>query len=134
MEFYSIIYSTYHKGHRINWHCGLELLEGEPKNKTYEITWENLNEIYTKFGTLIDFNVWNLKKGRKVSFFLDKPFSLKEWEKDVKEWKESDLNITFEIKYEKKNMTLEQILKWPDSNKVIQYLKERGLTICPYKG
>lgn len=135
MEFYNVITKTINKGHCVGRTYGTALLEEEPKNKIEKVSWENLEEQYAKYGINLSFNVWNLKKGRAVSFFIDKmtPFFLKEWEKDIKEWKEP-LDITIEIVYEKKTyMTIEKVLKWHDIEKAVQYLKERGLTVCPYE-
>lgn len=135
MEFYNVIIKTINKGQCVGRSYGTILLEEEPENKIEKISWENLEEQCTKYGINLSFNVWNLKKGRVVSFFIDKmtPFFLKEWEKDIKEWKEP-LDITIETIYEKKTyMTIEKVLKWHDIEKAVQYLKERGLTICPYE-
>lgn len=135
MEFYNVITKTINKGHCIGRSYGTALLEEEPKNKIEKVSWENLEEQYAKYGINLSFNVWNLKKGRVVSFFINKmtPFFLKEWEKDIKEWKEP-LDITIEIVYKKDTcVTIEEVLKWHDIEKAIQYLKERGLTVCPYE-
>ncbi len=135
MEFYNVITKTINKGQCIGCSYGTVLLEEEPENKIEKISWENLKEQYAKHGIDLSFNVWNLKKGRVISFFIDKitPFFLKEWEKDIKEWKEP-LDITIEIVYEKKTyMTIEKVLKWHDIEKAVQYLKEKGLTVCPYE-
>ena len=50
--------------------------------------------------------------------------------RDVKEWKEKEIDI--EIKYEYKevdHVSINDVLKWSNIEKAIQYLNERGLTI-----
>lgn len=86
MEFYNVITKTINKGQCIGCSYGTVLLEEEPENKIEKISWENLKKQYAKHGIDLSFNVWNLKKGRVVSFFIDKmtPFFLKEWGKRYK--------------------------------------------------
>lgn len=136
MEFYRVVVETINKGHCIGTSCGTSLLEEEPKDFCEKITWENLANQYSKYGIDLSFGIWNLKKGRVVSFFTNKvtPFFYKEWEKDIKEWKEP-LDITLKVTYKKcTNMSIEEVLKWHDMEKAIQYLKEKGLEVCPYRG
>ena len=132
MEFYRVIVETFNDGHCVGTSCGTSLLEEEPKDFSEKITWDNLAEKYTQYGINLYFNVWNFKKGRVVSFFNNKFFP-KPYEKDVKEWK-NPLDIVVKVTYKKyTTMSIEEVLKWHDIEKAIQYLKERGLAICPYE-
>ena len=130
MKYYTSYAETYHNGQLIGiqngGHC---LTENElPKEETFVLTWENLSEMYHKLNLMCDFNIWNFKKGRLVSFFVDNPF--KKNFRDVKEWK-TKLDIMVKIEYTdiSNSMSIEDVLKWHDAEKAIQYLNERNLKI-----
>ena len=124
MKFYYVYTTTYHNDTRIGTCIGKILVNEVPKAKTTILTWDNLEENYRKNGLLYKFNIWNCKKGRRVSFFLDTLFC----EKDVKEWKE-ELNIRIETTYKEFSPCIADVLKWHDIENAIAYLKERGLKI-----
>ena len=124
MKFYYVYTTTYHNDTRIGTCVGKMLVNEVPKAKTTILTWDNLEENYRKNGLLYKFNIWNCKKGRRVSFFLDTLFC----EKDVKEWKE-ELNIRIETTYKEFSPCIADVLKWHDIENAIAYLNERGLKI-----
>ena len=124
MKFYYVYTTTYHNDTRIGTCIGKILVNEVPKAKTTILTWDNLEENYRKNGLLYKFNIWNCKKGRRVSFFLDTLVC----EKDVKEWKE-ELNIRIETTYKEFSPCIADVLKWHDIENAIAYLNERGLKI-----
>lgn len=124
MKFYYVYNTTYHNDTRIGTCISKILVNEVPKAKTTILTWDNLEENYRKNGLLYKFNIWNCKKGRRVSFFLDTLFC----EKDVKEWKE-ELNIRIETTYKEFSPCIADVLKWHDIENAIAYLNERGLKI-----
>ena len=124
MKFYYVYTTTYHNDTRIGTCISKILVNEVPKAKTTILTWDNLEENYRKNGLLYKFNIWNCKKGRRVSFFLDTLFC----EKDVKEWKE-ELNIRIETTYKEFSPCIADVLKWHDIENAIAYLNERGLKI-----
>ena len=129
LKFYSIAYKTYNNGTYIDTHYATTLKEeSEIKNDLVFINWDNLSEMYHKYNLSLPFNIWNFKKGRLVSFFVDNPF--KKNFRDVKEWK-TKLDITVKIEYidVSNSMSIEDVLKWHDAEKAIQYLNERNLKI-----
>ena len=129
LKFYSIAYKTYNNGTYIDTHYGKTLVEEETATtETIKIGWDNLTEMYKKLSLAVPFNIWNFKKGRVVSFFVGNPF--KKDFRDIKEWK-TDLNITVEIEYKdiSDSMSIDEILKWHNAEKAIQYLNERNLKI-----
>ena len=127
MKFYYAYHTTYHNDTRIGTNISKILVDEEPKAETTVLTWENLEEYYRENGLFCKFNIWNFKKGRKVSFFIDS-FFLKKDERDVKEWKE-ELNISIKTTYREYNPCIADVLKWHDAEKAIAYLNERGLKI-----
>ena len=129
LKFYSIAYKTYNNGTYIDTHYATTLKEeSETKNDLVFINWDNLSEMYHKYNLSLPFNIWNFKKGRLVSFFVDNPF--KKGFRDVKEWK-TKLDIMVKIEYPdvSNSMSIEDVLKWHDAEKAIQYLNERNLKI-----
>lgn len=127
MKFYYVTSSTYHNDTLIG-HCGCKaLLTEEPQTTTDILTWDNIEEYYNKNGLSCNFNIWFFKKGRMVSFFLDRFFPRKD-ERDIKEWKE-ELNIKIVTTYREFSPSIAEVLKWHDAEKAIAYLNERGLKI-----
>ena len=93
MKYYRCWAETYHNGKLIGAQSGGgRLTEKElPAEEKFVLTWENLSEMYNKLDLLCNFNVWNFKKGRRVSFLGCKLFDKNTW--DIKEWKE-ELNLS----------------------------------------
>ena len=125
-NFYRYYTITYHNGEEIKTKmCGEILTDTAPENFTEELTWDNLKEKYSDHGLCYPFNIWNLKRGRRVSFFN----SIGErYAKDIKEWKEP-LNISVKHEYVLFNPTINYVLNYFNGEKAIQYLVERGLTV-----
>ena len=124
MKYYRCCAETYHNGKLIGAkNFGGRLTEKElPAKEKFILTWENLSEMYNKLDLLCDFNVWNFKKGRRVSFFGFRLFDKNTW--DIKEWKE-ELNVEVKVYYLERNATVED-LKYFDAVQVKKYLDERG--------
>lgn len=127
MKFYYRYVATYHNGTLIGTNVGRMLTAEEPTAEVIDLTWDNLQKYYSEDGLSYKFNIWNFKKGRRVSFFLEK-FFLKKDERDVKEWKE-DLNIQIKITYAEYTPTIAEVLNWHEMEKVALYLKEKGIKI-----
>lgn len=125
LKFYSIAYKTYNNGTYIYTNYARTLKEeSEIKDELIFINWDNLSEMYYKYGLLLPFTFWNFKKGRIVSFFSGNPF--KKDFRDIKEWK-TKLNIMVKIEYTdiSNSMSIKEVLEWNDAEKAIQYLNER---------
>ena len=124
MKYYRCWAETYHNGKLIGAQSGGgRLTEKElPAEEKFTLTWENLSEMYNKLDLLCNFNVWNFKKGRRVSFLGCKLFDKNTW--DIKEWKE-ELNVEVKVYYFERNATVED-LKHFDAVQVKKYLDERG--------
>lgn len=129
LKFYSIAYKTYHNETYIDTEYAKTLAEeGTVKDEIVQITWDNLSEMYQKYSLSLPFNIWNFKRGRLVSFFVGN--FLKKNFRDIKEWK-SDLNISVKVEYTdiSNSMSIEEVLKWHNAEKAIQFLNERNLKI-----
>lgn len=129
LHYYRVLYTTYNNGVKVGRTDGFTIAdENEIKEETIPITWENLKEVYYDYGLNFPFNYWNFKRGRVISFFegglTDKN------RRDIKEWKTPTLNIKLVITYEIFPCSLNDILNYWNSEKAIQYLRERNLS-CP---
>jgi len=128
LQFYHQYLTTYRNGELMQTVHSLILIEEEKEsshNYSFNLTWDNLDNFYHDFGFHLPFNIWNFDKGRVISFFNSSLFDSNTW--DIKEWKTKDLNIVIKFSTKKATVSLAEILKWHDSDKAIQYLKERGL-------
>lgn len=129
LKFYAIHYKTYNNGTYIDTHYAETLAEeGSLKDETIQINWDNLSEVRRKYSLSLPFTVYNFRRGRLISFFVGNPF--KKDFRDIKEWK-TKLNIELKIEYIdiSNSMSIEEVLKWHDAEKAIQYLNERNLKI-----
>lgn len=129
LKFYNCYATIYCNGRKVGTKNLGSCIEEENKvqNYTEELTWENIAEKYQKEGLYFKFALLNLKKGRKICFFNDiyeKSF------RSIKEWKQKELNMEIEYEYkEYKYVSINDILKFHNIEKAIQYLNERGLTL-----
>ncbi len=129
LHYYRVFYTTYNNEVKVGSYCGFTIAdENEIKEETIPITWENLEEVYHDHGLSLAFNLWHFKRGRVISFFegclTDKN------RRDIKEWKTPTFNIKLVITYETFPCSLNDILNYWNSEKAIQYLRERNLS-CP---
>ena len=124
LTYYLVCYSTLYNGQVINNSIGHAILDETTSTETQHIpiTWENLNAIYNKYGLSCAFNIWNCRKGRKIEFFS--------WRSAIKEWKTTDFNLELRISYTPYNAPIEDIMKYWEGDKAIQYLVERGLKVA----
>ena len=122
LNFYYHSTITYHNGKKIKTqYCGRCLTETRLEDYTEELTWENLIEKHSVHSIEYPFSVWKFKRGFRVSFFDT-------CQKDIKQWKEP-LNLSVEHKYILYTPSIDEVLKFPDGEKSIRYLVERGLSI-----
>lgn len=129
LHYYRVLYTTYNNEVKVGSTRGFTIAdENEIKEETIPITWENLEEVYQDHGLSLAFNYWNFKRGRVISFF--EGVLTDKIRRDIKEWKMPTLNIKLVITYEIFPCSLNTILNYWDSEKAIQYLRERNLS-CP---
>lgn len=123
LKYYIVCYSTLHNGKVINNSISHVILDETASTETQHIpiTWENLDEVNNKYGLSCAFNVWNYHKGRIIEFLSLHP--------TIKEWKTADFNLELRITYTPYNASIEDIMKYQEGDKAIQYLVERGLKV-----
>lgn len=128
MKFYAIYYITYHNGKQFDIKRA-EIICDESKVDEWRVkfTWGNLTELYREIGCHCCFNIWNFKRGRLVSFY-NSAFG-PAYERDIKEWKHKELNIEVKCEWHEETPSIHKILDWPNGEKAMQYLLERGMNI-----
>ena len=127
INYYVVDFTTYHNGTKIGTRTTEVMCDESKVDETpITITWENLTEQHERLGVLCYFTVWNRKRGRTVDFF-DIAF----WgdRKMVKEWKNKPLNIEIRREWRKISVSIQEVLHYRNSEKAIQYLKERNVNI-----
>ena len=124
LKYYLVCYSTLYNGQVISNNIGNVILDETAATETQHIpiTWENLNTIYNEYGLSCAFNIRNCRKGRKINFFS--------WRSAIKEWKTTDFNLELRISYTPYNASIEDIMKYWEGDKAIQYLVESGLKVA----
>lgn len=124
LKFYYVHYTTYYKGREASQATAYALCdETEIKNCRVKVTWENLNEVLENIGFSCGFSVWNMRKGRQISFSKTWP-----WQ-EPKEWKHADPQIEIEFRWSEREVSIQEVLNWHNAEKAIQYLNERNLRI-----
>lgn len=124
LGYYNIYATTFHNGVKISTQCcGCIICEESQKNKTLNLTWENLSDMMQSYGLDFGFTTWHFKKGRLVSFFHPKMRNKNTW--DIKEWKYKDLNI--QICYEYRPIvcySIQDILDYHDAKLAKKFLEQ----------
>lgn len=127
LHYYRVLFTTYNNGVKVGNTSGFIIAdENEIKEKTIPITWENLEEVSHDYGLRLSFTYWELKRGRVISFF-NRAFCDKN-RHDIHEQKTPVLDMKLVITYEVWRCSLNDIINYWDSDKAIQYLRERNLS------
>lgn len=130
MEFYRCYVEVYRNGILVGGRKYLTtvLKEKPPASYFQGITWENLEEIYRHNAMAFPFTYYKFSKGHYIEFWDWHPFCKKEL-RGIKEWKTPHLNMSVKFSFQKTALSLDEILKWPDADEAIKYLKEHGLAL-----
>lgn len=122
LKFYCVHYTTYYKGKEVAHNTARSLCdESKIDNWRVKVTWDNLAELWEQIGGLgCGFTIWNMKRGRQLSLSNTWP-----WQ-EPKEWKHVDPQIEIECCWSECEVSIQDVMEWYDSEKAIQYLKERG--------
>lgn len=112
---------------------GKKISENPPENITYDINWDTLDTgPYSKM-IVVDcpYKVLRLFGKRKViavdystgSIFCPHKYKFKEGR--------DKLNIKIKMVWKQYIPSMDELFKWHNGDQVIQYLKDRGLSVCP---
>lgn len=114
-------------------HGARSMREESPADKAVDVSWDNVDDVLEKYGAFLPFSIhngWMKRTGHRRIEFDSVWFALrKDKPTPIKERKTSNPNIRVEVEWVETNPPIEDILKWPDADKAIQYLVERGLSL-----
>lgn len=116
---YTILYGN---GEKIRTDCvGCIHDDSDIDTKKRTFTWDNISEFDKRF-----VEIDSKRKGRLLRVYT--------WDGVCywKEWKHP-LDLTEVVMYEECMMSLEDIMKLRDSDTSIEYLKQRGMAVCPIR-
>ena len=119
---YSVTYKFYYDGELYRECCHTHLLNEPQEEEVSGNDFDSLWDFTYKWPTMTPFNMWEFKKGEKFLQHYDWLFK-KITQKNCKHWK-------FTITSTETTVSMERLMRF-DTELVIQYLKERGVTTCP---
>ena len=121
---YRVTYRFYYDGKLETSHSGIQLLETpkeeEISGNDFDSLWDLTHKWYQ-----IPYNAYEFKKGKRFLEFYNKTFARHVTPKNCKPWK-------FTITSTETTISMERLMQF-NTEDVIQYLKERGMNVCPIK-
>ena len=122
MQTYLTTYKFYYDGELKSKHCSTQLLETPLEEEMAGDDFQGLWNLVDKYAFFLHIGMWEFKKGKPFLQFNDALFA-RITPKNCKPWK---LVITSK----ETDISMRELMTF-DAEKVIQYLKERGITTCP---
>lgn len=122
MKAYLTTYKFYYDNKLISTRCNTQLRESPYEDEISGTDFDALWDLTCKYSCVIPWNRYEFKKGKR--FIQDWDWLFKHISpKNCKSWK---LTITSE----ETSISMRELMHF-NSEDVIQYLKERGITACP---
>ena len=126
LKAYQVIYRTIINGECVGSDSGMTICEpSDTLNRSTDITWKNVEEIFSKDGLALGFGLMLRRKGKVIYYNDGKHFM----ERTIKEWKTPDLDVQLIVEYRERKISMHDLMHYHDADVVIQYMKERGLDI-----
>lgn len=122
MKAYLTTYKFYYDGELKAEYCSTQLLEAPCAEEISGDDFQGLWGLVYKYACFLRIGMWEFKKGKPFLQFNDALFA-RITPKNCKPWK---LVITSK----ETDISMRELMTF-DAEKVIQYLKERGITACP---
>lgn len=123
LKIYKVTYKFYYDGVLENTEYATLLL-GEPMETEYSGTdFNSLWKLKLEHPWLVPWSRYEYKKGRAFGRWNALFCHVHEWKNDVKPWK-------VVITSKETTISMEELMRH-NSDSVIQYLKERGISTCP---
>ena len=128
LKAYKIHYKFTLEGMEEDWYKSSDIFLEEESKANKEIqkfegqTFQSFWDLHNEFGLILPSNRWNRalwSKKRRIEFFFDLAPTWVDNGKEERKW-------TLEIVWGEPEMTMKQLFELP-AEKVIQYLKERGI-------
>lgn len=129
LKFYHVKCTTYVNGIERGTNYGCEILTEEENAKDYSVfaTWENITEFYYNHALSSCFQLYNFKRGKYLSFEDFNLFKRQTW--DIAQWRHPEMKIELKFHYVEVHPSINEILRYHNGEKAMQYLLERGIGI-----
>lgn len=129
LKFYRVKCTTYVNGIDRGTNYGWEVLMEEEEAKDYSViaTWENITEFYHDYAPASCFQLYNFKRGKYLSFNDFNLFKRYTW--DIAQWRHPEMKIELKFHYKEIHPSINEILRYHNGEKTMQYLLERGMNI-----
>ena len=129
LKFYHVKCTTYVNGIERGTNYGHKTLmeEEEAKDCSIVATWENITEFYYNHALSSCFQLYNFKRGKYLSFEDFNLFKRQTW--DIAQWRHPEMKIELKFHYVEVHPSINEILRYHNGEKAMQYLLERGIGI-----
>lgn len=132
MNYYRVKEELYFNGEKIGEQYGYTMKDEEPKSGTELYSGADLLQNIKDTGhfpeKLRGLASWETR------LYYRHQYALRAWGigfNGVSRKLEKTDKVIYKIKYEKQTPSIKTILDYPDGDKAIQWLKDRGMTVCP---
>lgn len=127
LKFYHVKCTTYINGIDRGTNYGHVILTEEKNAKDYSVTatWENITEFYHNYALFSCFQLYNFKRGKYLSFEDFNLFKRHTW--DIAQWRHPEMKIELKFHYVEVHTSINEILRYHNGEKAMQYLLERGI-------
>lgn len=122
LKAYLVKYAFYYNGELLSERYSTKIREAPYEEEYSGTDFDGLWDLYYEWAALIPFNAWELKKDKKFLQHYDWLFK-KITQKNCKPWK-------FAITSQETTVSMRDLMNY-NTDTVIQYLKDRGMTACP---
>ena len=117
-------YKFYYDNKLMSTRCNTQLRESPYEDEISGTDFDGLWDLTYKWSVIIPLNMWEVKKGKRfLEDYNHGWFGRKITPKNCKPWK-------LVISSQETTISMDRLMHF-DSELVIQYLKERGITTCP---
>lgn len=129
LKFYHVKCTTYVNGIERGTNYGHKTLmeEEEAKDCSIVATWENITEFYYNHALSSCFQLYNFKRGKYLSFEDFNLFKRQTW--DIAQWRHPEMKIELKFHYVEVHPSINEVLRYHNGEKAMQYLLERGMNI-----
>ena len=122
LKAYRVSYTFYYDGELLSDHCSTQIRETPYEEEYSGADFDSLWNLFDGWAMMIPFNAWEFKEGKR--FFQHPDWLFKKiTPKNCKPWR---LTITSK----ETTISMNELMRY-NTDTVIQYLKDRGMTTCP---
>lgn len=122
LKAYLVSHKFYYDGELLREHYSTQIREAPYEEEYSGTDFDGLWDLYYEWAALIPFNAWEFKKGKRFLQHYEWIFK-KITPNNCQPWK-------FTITSQETTVSMKELMSY-NTDTVIQYLKDRGMTACP---